>query len=182
MARVHKPICYVSMWLRVVCVVLMLMVIGFGRPTTAQNTDIRSPGRSSECLPRATRAKEHCDPKQVVVRAEGELQVTLDLPDLKPVYCAAVISIEYTQRDTVVDVMGTISNPDCAACSGEYEVLVSVRDESQGLKILRFVEPWQRSDDQPVAFVAQYPIGQNVDVVRARAQPLRCTCLTSLGE
>ena len=111
-----------------------------------------------------------------VVRTESELQAPLDLPPLKPVYCAPVIAIEYTQRDTLIDVAGTISNADCAACSGEYEVLVSVRDEVSGLKILRFVEAWERRDDQPVSFKARYPIGQNVDVVGARARSLRCTC------
>ncbi len=180
MAVVHEPSagCF-STWLGVVT---LFFLNGLAPPAVAQNTDIRSPGRSSECLPRASRAKEHCDPIKTVVRTESELQVPLDLPLLKPVYCAAVIAIEYTQRDAVVDIAGSISNPDCAACSGEYEVLVNVRDESSGLKTLRFVEKWQRSDDQPVSFKARYPIGQNVDIVGARAQSVRCTCLTSKDE
>lgn len=164
----------VSTWLGIAT---LLFVNGLGAPAAAQNTDIRSPGRSSECLPRATRAKEHCDPITTVLRVEAALPVTLDLPALRPIHCAAVIAIEFTQRDTVVDVAGTISNSECAACSGDYEVLVSVRNESAGLKTLRFVESWTRQDDQPVSFSAQYPIGENVDIVGVRAQSVRCACL-----
>ncbi len=93
-----------------------------------------------------------------------------------------MIAIEFTQRDTVVDVSGTISNSDCAACSGDYEVIVSVRNESVGLKTLRFVETWARQDDQPVSFMAQYPIGENVDIVSVRARSVRCACLAAQKE
>lgn len=165
---------HVSTWSRVASVGLLLFACGLGPPAEAQG---RGPEHSSECLPRATRAREHCDPIRTVVRSEGELEVTLDVPTPKAVYCAPVVAFEYSQRDTVVDITGTISNADCAACSGEYEVVVSVRDESQGLKMLRFVETWQRQDDHPVTFAAHYPIGTNVDLVGVRARSLRCTCL-----
>ena len=111
------------------------------------------------------------------MRAEGKTEVSLDLPAPDTVYCAAVIAIEYTQRNTVAAITGTITNADCAACSGEYEVTVTVRDQALGLKILKFVESWRRQDDQPVSFSLEYPIGQNVDLTSVRARQLRCTCL-----
>jgi hypothetical protein len=98
---------------------------------------------------------------------------------MKPVHCAAVIAIEYTQRDTVVGIAGTISIGDCAACSGEYEIRVSVRNGSGSVETLKYVETWERHDDQPIAFSGQYSIGQNLEVVRTRAVQLRCTCAAS---
>ncbi len=180
MATVHNPTpCHVSTWQCVLCLVVLLLAGVPGPPAAAQG---RGPEHSSECLPRATRTREHCDPITSVVQTEGQLQVTLDLPAPKQVYCAPVGAFEYSQRDTVVDITGTISNADCAACSGEYEVVVSIRDEIQGLKMLRFVESWQRQDDRPVTFTAHYPIGKNVDLVGVRARSLRCTCLGSKEE
>jgi hypothetical protein len=121
--------------------------------------------------------REHCDPEKVVVRAEGKIDVSLDLPPPETVHCAAVIEIEYTQKNAVVAITGTIANADCAACSGEYEVAVTVRDQNLDLKTLKFMESWQRRDDQPVSFSLEYPIGKDVDVTRVRARQLRCTCL-----
>lgn len=160
--------------------VAALMLIGsLGSQIMAQSAaqDPRGGERSPSCLPRATRLREHCDPVRVVVRAEGKTEVALELPTPETVHCAAVIGIEYTQRNTVVSIAGTIANADCAACDGEYEVVVTVRDQDLGLKTLRFVESWQRRDDQPLSFSLEYPIGQNVDLTSVRARQLRCTCL-----
>ena len=63
----------------------------------------------------------------------------------------------------------------CAASSGEYKLVVSVRG-NHGLQTLEFVESWQRQDDQPVKFSAAYPIGADVDLVRVRAVQRKCTC------
>jgi hypothetical protein len=52
----------------------------------------------------------------------------------------------------------------------------------QALKTLEFVESWRRDDDQPVKFSADYEIGENVDLVRARSRQLRCTCADTPGE
>lgn len=138
----------------------------------------RSPG----CLPRATRAKPSCDPKQVVVRAESELEVSLELPPMKIVQCAATIELAYTQRDSTVGVKGTIAHNVCGASSGDYKVVVSVRNENREPQTLEFFESWQRQDDQPVKFSATYPIGENVDLVRVRPVQLRCTCADAASE
>jgi hypothetical protein len=38
------------------------------------------------------------------------------------------------------------------------------------------METWQRDDDKDVSFSADYPIGENVDLVSARVRGLSCTC------
>src|SRR5262245_56086310 len=158
---------------------LLLCVVALPAPlATAQSpvsTD-HSPQRSADCLPRASRAKESCDPNQVVIRIEKELTVPLDLPPTKLVQCAAGIELAYTQRDTAVSVEGTLQNKDCAASSGAYTVAISIRNEKDELTTVEFPESWQRQDDQPVKVIGTYPIGENVDVVRVRPVRLRCTC------
>jgi len=69
-----------------------------------------------------------------------------------------------------------IDNKDCAASSGEYKLLVRVRDETGEVKTLDFVGSWQRNDDEPVKFGGDYAIGNNVDVVNVRVVQARCTC------
>jgi hypothetical protein len=120
-------------------------------------------------------------PTTVTAEVENEVTFSLELPAAKSPQCATTVAVEYTQRDTVVSVEGTVDHQDCAASAGEYRLTVSVRDESRELKRLEFLESWQRADDQPVAFTAEYPIGENVDLVSVRARPLRCTCAAAVA-
>jgi hypothetical protein len=146
---------------------------------TAQNPI--SPGgaeQSPSCLPRASRVKEACDDRaSTVVRSEKEVTFSIEIPAAKTAQCAATIEFAYTQRGSMVSVEGTIENEDCGASGGDYEVLVSIRDENHELKTLEFHELWQRQDDQPVEFASMYPIGENVDLVRVRSAHLQCTCV-----
>lgn len=143
---------------------------------TAQNP-LPGAQRSPGCLPRATRVGPTCDPKQVVVRLpEHEIDTSVELPALKGVQCAATIEVAYTQRDSNVGVEGTIAHNTCAASSGDYKLVVSVRDRNRELQTLEFFESWQREDNQPVKFSGVYPIGENVELVRVRTVQSRCTC------
>jgi hypothetical protein len=128
------------------------------------------------CLPRSSRVAQACEPTTTVVRTEQEFAFSLEFAAPKISRCAAMSEIRYTQRGSMVSVEGTIENRDCAASNGEHKLAVSVRDEHLELKTLDFLESWQRQDDQPVKFGGDYPIGENVDVVRVRSIQLRCTC------
>lgn len=130
----------------------------------------------SACPPSASRARERCEPEATVVTLEQELTFSIEVPALAIVQCAAAIEITYSQRDTVVRVVGTLDHEDCAASSGEYAVTVRIRDEGREVKTLEFTERWQRADDEPVRLSADYPIGANVDLVAVRVQQSRCTC------
>jgi hypothetical protein len=120
--------------------------------------------------------RESCDPKEVIIRIDKELIVSLDLPPKDLVQCTVTIDIAYTQRDTAVGVEGTIHNSVCGASSGEFNVVVSMRGGNREFKTLEFLESWQRPDDQPVKFTGTYPLGEDVEVVRVRPVQLRCTC------
>ena len=109
------------------------------------------------------------------------ISVAKDLPieiqsEVKGQSCNATMEIEYEQRNTVARVEGTIENPACAACTGEYTIVVRIRDESGEFKSLEFPGKWQRADDKPVKFKADYPVGMNVDVVSVRTRELHCVC------
>lgn len=157
---------------------VVAFLIALGAPLATAQNPLSQGGaqRSAGCLPRATRATETCDPKEVVIRTEKEIQFSLELPPLQVVQCAATIEVAYTQRDTSVGVEGTLENSVCAASSGDYKLVVSVRNEHRELQTLEFFESWQRQDDQPVKFSGAYPIGENVELVRVRPVQLRCTC------
>ena len=135
-------------------------------------------GASVDCPPRASRAAPKCEPTttQTVFELETKLDVSLEIPEAKSLQCEAAIEVEYTQRNTVAGVTGTIDTKDCAASSGEYKVVVSVRNEALELTTLEFVETWQRLDAEPVIFRKDYPLGDDVDLVRVRTRPVRCTC------
>jgi hypothetical protein len=157
---------------------LVVLLVALAAPlATAQNplsqgAATQSPG----CLPRATRTRPSCDPKQVVVRTEREVEFSLEAPPTKIVQCAATIEVAYTQRNSTVGVEGTIAHNLCGASSGDYKLVVSIRKENRELQTLEFFESWQRQDENVVKFSAAYPIGENVDLVRMRAVQLRCAC------
>jgi hypothetical protein len=93
--------------------------------------------------------------------------------------CDPTMAIRYEQRNTVAWVEGTIENPSCAACAGEYTMAVRVRDGSGESKTLEFPGKWQRADDKPVQFTAEYPVGANVDIVNVHSKNLHCVCAAS---
>ena len=152
-----------------------LLSFGVSAPAVAQGADPGA-GRSASCLPSASRSRESCEPTTTVVSTESEISVSLELPPLNTTQCAVTIEIAYTQRDIVASVDGTIHNPDCAASSGEYKVVVVTRGVDSKLTTREFLESWQRDDAQPVTFNGNYPIDANVDLIRVRAQQTRCTC------
>ena len=114
--------------------------------------------------------------ESTIVRVEQELKVSLDLPDLASSQCEATSAVVYEQRNTVARVENTIKVADCAAASGEFTVTLRVRDESGEIKTLELMETWQRADDKDVSFSADYPIGENVELLSARVRGLSCIC------
>lgn len=90
--------------------------------------------------------------------------------------CQATMSTRYEQRNTVARIESTIEIADCVACSGDYTIVLRVRDESGETKSLEFAGSWQRADGAPVKVTADYPIGANVDLLGARSRGLRCVC------
>jgi hypothetical protein len=146
-----------------------LLLCGVAADSAAQTPN-------SDCLSTGSRARAACEPKTVVLTTETEVEFTIEVPPPKTTQCAASIEIEYTQRDTLVSVEGTIHHRDCAASHGEHRLTVSVRDENRELQTLEFVDSWQRKDDQPVPLSVTKPIGDNVDLVSVRARSLRCMC------
>jgi len=91
--------------------------------------------------------------------------------------CEATTLTEYFQRNTVARVSGTISIASCpAGTTGNYNVVARVRDDSGEIKPIEFGETWQRADAGDVIFNADYPIGENVELVNVRVRDLKCTC------
>ncbi|HVJ30756.1 MAG TPA: hypothetical protein VNA66_10645, partial [Gammaproteobacteria bacterium] len=54
--------------------------------------------------------------------------------------------------------------------------VVLVKDESGAEKRLEFTEPWQRGDERDVSFSADYPIGEQVELVDVHLSGLTCEC------
>lgn len=120
--------------------------------------------------------------KTTTIRGETPVTVTTTLKALKGAYCAATYAVDYTQKNTQVGVAGVVENKDCAASSGEYKLLVRVRDAAGEAKSLDFLGSWQRDDDRPVKFGGDYPIGNDVDLVNVRVVQVRCTCADAAAE
>jgi hypothetical protein len=110
------------------------------------------------------------------ISAAKDLPIEIQATVKGPQPCEPVLAIEYEQRNTVARVEGTIDNKTCAACTGDYTIDVRVRDDSGEFKTLEFPGKWQRADDKPVKFTADYPIGANVDVVSVRPKGVHCVC------
>jgi len=124
-----------------------------------------------------SRVRSNCEePKTTTVRFEQELKLLIDVPAILSTQCAATTTTEYQQRSTSARVAGAIAISDCAAAAGAYKVAVRVKGESGQDQVLEFSETWQRGDDRDVSFSADYPIGENVELVNVRVRNLTCTC------
>lgn len=124
-----------------------------------------------------TRITSGCEEdSSIVLNSEKEVTFTLKLDAPETLECKAEINLEYFQRDTVASVEARIENSTCAASSGAYDLEVRIRDDDGQSSVLEFSELWQRDDDLPVVSSKNYPIGENVDLVRLRTRGLSCTC------
>ena len=90
--------------------------------------------------------------------------------------CHANLSFGYLQFDTKARVDTTITNDDCAASSGHYQVILEITDENGRAKSIQHTESWSRSNDAQVESRKFYNIGSNVELMRAKIQNLTCTC------
>ena len=133
--------------------------------------------------PGGSRVRENCEVETTTLKLEQEMKIAFKLnAPPAPLQCGASTTTRYQQRDTVARVSGTLEIRDCAAASGTFTVAVRVKDDSGVEKPLEFSQPWERSDDQDVAFTADYPIGENVDLVSVSLRGLTCTCTGLLAE
>ena len=127
--------------------------------------------------------RPNCEPEApaTVAEVERELEAAAELgAQLRELKCEATTLTEYVQRNTTARVNGRISLANCpTGTTGSYLVVARVRDESGEIKPIEFSETWQRDDAQDVSFNADYPIGDNVDLVSVRVRDLRCTCADS---
>ena len=106
------------------------------------------------------------------VRTEQALNVSLEVPQPDEVQCEATTLTEYSQRNNVARVTGTVSIANCPAGStGTFKVVARVRDDSGEIKPIEFAETWQR-DEKNVSFNHDYPIGENVELVNVRVRNL----------
>jgi hypothetical protein len=137
---------------------------------------------NDESEPNPTRVTVENEGRSTRVVLQAEVPIEIEIPSQKTTQCQATIAFEYTQRNTVARVEGSIENGICAASSGDYTIAVSFRDQNGELKTLEFGETWQRSDDQPVEFLTDYPIGENVELVSVRSRRLRCVCAAAPGD
>jgi hypothetical protein len=143
------------------------------RPGAVNESDVELCGSSGG----GSRVRANCEePETTTVRFEQELKLSIDLPAVPTMQCAATTTTEYQQRNTSARVDGAIAISDCTAAAGAYEVAVRIKDESGEDRVLEFSERWQRNDDRDVSFSADYPIGENVELVSVRLRNLTCTC------
>jgi hypothetical protein len=123
-----------------------------------------------------SRMRENCETETETVRAEKEVPILIALPVLTSRECSATTTTEYMQLNTIARVNSTLKIADCTVASGAFSIALRVRDESGAEKPVEFDETWQRGDDQDVKFAADYPIGENAELLSVRMRRLSCTC------
>jgi hypothetical protein len=91
--------------------------------------------------------------------------------------CEASTLTEFQQRNNLARVSGTVSISMCpAGTTGAFTLVARIRDDAGEIRPIEFNETWQRADDADYVFNADYPIGDNVELVSVRVRGLTCTC------
>jgi len=123
--------------------------------------------------------RSECELRQteIVSRAQTvDLSFKLAAPP-STMQCSASTTTKYEQRNTVARIDSRFAIADCTLASGVFTVAVRVKDENGEEKPpLEFSETWQRSDPSDVRFTADYPIGENAELISVRLRSLTCTC------
>jgi hypothetical protein len=142
-----------------------------GRATTSEDI------YHCQAAPGGSRVRENCEVETETVRVEQEITLSFKLnPPPTALQCSASTTTASQQRDTIARVNSTLEIRDCTLASGAFTVALLVKEENGQDKPLVFSETWQRSDDENVQFTADYPIGENTELLDVRLQGLTCTC------
>ena len=159
-----------------------LLLAGFALVASAQEesrNSIRgsSFGELAICQSEGSASRTRsCEPEQAAP-GQSETELTLPVqPPVRPAQCTARVATEYVQFDTLVNVEGTIEIEGCAVAAGQYTIAARVADEAGAVRTLEFTETWQRGNEAPVTFSADYPIGRNVRLLNLRTRAVRCAC------
>lgn len=90
--------------------------------------------------------------------------------------CATTTVTEYVQRNDVARVEARVSASNCpAGTAGQFTLVARVRNDSGEITPIEFQETW-RDDSPSVTFKADYPIGENVELMSVRVRDVECTC------
>jgi hypothetical protein len=99
--------------------------------------------------PRGSRVRQNCDQDQTTVRTQAELKQQTAAASAPQ--CEATTLTEYSQRNNVARVTGTISLANCpAGTTGSYNIVARVKDETGEVKPIEFSEIWQNDAAQDV--------------------------------
>lgn len=132
-----------------------------------------------------TRTRANCEADPVdptVVRTELEFKLPTVIPAMSRAQCEVIGETAYQQRNAIARVNSKLEITDCKNASGEFTISLRVRDESGESKTLEFTETWERSDGEDPTFTSDYPLGDNVVLLRARMHNLSCTCADEVTE
>ena len=151
---------------------------GIDRSTQGRATD-RNDIYTCQAAPGGSRVRENCDVVLEIEQLNQELKLAKLFQPPPLLQCGGSTTTEYRQLDAIAHVNGTLEISDCAAASGTLTVAVVVKDSSGAQKVLEFTEAWQRSDEQNVSFSADYPIGEQVELVDVHLSDLTCTCTSA---
>ena len=136
-----------------------------------------------QAAPGGSRVRANCEVETETLVAARELKpLLIEIPALENRECGATTTTEYYQVSGVARVNSTLKIEACTVASGEFTVELLVRDDNGEDKPIEFDETWQRSDDQDVTFMADYPIGENVELRGVRMRRLSCTCADAPAE
>jgi hypothetical protein len=109
-------------------------------------------------------------------RVEKEITISAELPPPRPA-CGVDISVQYFQANTAASVQSTIAVEGCPVAGVEYTIVARIRDEGGEVKTLEFNETFSPDDAETLTREADYPIGENVELLSVRARGMRCTCV-----
>lgn len=112
----------------------------------------------------------------IVISNELEFSTRITIPEMEISACDAKISIQYSQRNTIARVNGTVSNESCTASSGSFGISARILDAENEARTLEFPQTWVQENNQTVTIGGDFDIGENVDLVRVLALNLRCKC------
>lgn len=96
--------------------------------------------------------------------------------------CQAQVKLDYLQYDDYVRVDGSVDTATCAAAGGSFALVVRTGERADARVTQEFQQEWRRDAAEPALFSATLPIPDDTDLVRVRAERIRCSCAGAAAE
>ncbi len=146
---------------------LISLLLCVSVPALAANDLLQKQGRTDEIKDKTAGAETT---KPLIFKNELEFENKFDQKQElgEKLACEAGLTLDYSQRETHLEVEALLSNYTCASSRGGYQIVVDYLDVNGEQAIFESQEKWQKNSNDDFRTTHKYPFDFDAEIRKVR--------------